>query len=144
MNTFPKLLMMSIEFEAVLRNAISFLTRTALVTHIPASDCEKLVTRRRLVWQDYCSTLGGNPNAERFAHPGSCLDFFDSENWLQESVHRHGTARNLTQANGKLERCLSASGKKIAQMGRGAVGSLGELLDRHSGAGGPAKHGMWF
>jgi hypothetical protein len=75
--------MMSIEFEAVLRNAIAFLTRTALVTHIPHENvqkkdsrlgCEILVTRRWSLLQNYCSTLGGHPNAERSALSDSCPD----------------------------------------------------------------------
>lgn len=85
---------------------------------------------------------GGERNGRSSVAVGSCPLL--SERRLQKSVHWNGTARYLAQSNGQTQGSLAAAGEDVAQVRRGTFGGIGELLDRHSGIGGPAKHGVWF
>jgi hypothetical protein len=148
---------MQIELAAKIRDAIAFLrmsrTTTALMTHVPVQHgvqiesclgCELIVSGNGQLCLDSYSPLGEHPHGDCLALSESCRDVLSNENGLQESIDRNSALRNFTQANSELEGRLSPTREDVAQVRGRAVGRFRKLLDRHFGAGGPAKHRVWF
>lgn len=102
------------------------------------------VVYQTLLCHHYRLPAGGHPHERQRGAYHSCAGFRASEDRLQKGIYRNHATGNLTQSNGEPQRGLAASCEDVAQVGVRAVGGICQLLERNIGAGGPAKHGMWF
>ena len=110
--------------------------------------CDYVVDPTLKLWFEIPSPMkawGQEKNGNCFAEgldEGSCAGILGRR--PKECIQRDNASGNLTQTLGEAQGSLLATGEDVAQVRVGAIGSLGNLPDRHFVGFGPAKHGVWF